>query len=163
MEIVKLRALYPEMEEATIGKWTAAPGDQVEFGDSVAEFITDKVAFEYTMEAEGRIEKILVADKSVVPVGTNLLILSDEPVDEAVLNALKQENETLLKAREEAISGLLAATGFGGESVKSEQKKQVRATPSARRMAKELGVNLEEVNGTGNNGIITEDDVKSAK
>ena len=166
MEIIKLRALYPEMEEATIGRWTAKEGDIINYGDTVAEFITDKVAFDYTAEFEGKIVKILIADKSVVPVNINLLIVSDEPIDENIINELKAENEKLLKEREEAISGFFAATGLSlssNDNAKdsANMKKQVRATPSARRLAKELNINLENINGTGNNGMITEEDIKA--
>ena len=168
MEIVKLAALYPEMEEATIGRWTTKEGETVEFGDPVAEFITDKVAFEYTMETAGRIAKILIADKSVVPVGVNLLVLGeDAELNDDLLNSLKKENEELLRQREEQISGFFAATGLDKTSDSFENaenvKKQVRATPAARRLAKELNIRLEDVIGSGNNGIITEDDVRGQR
>jgi len=163
MEIIKLTALYPEMEEATIGKWVVNEGDFVDYGDTVAEFITDKVAFDYTIESSGRISKILVAEKSVVPVGVNIIVLGDE-VDDEIISSLKVENEELLRVREAAISLLFEATGLSESDVSVQShgaKKQVRATPAARRLAKELNINLENVIGTGNNGMITEEDVKN--
>jgi len=164
MEIVKLAALYPEMEEATIGKWLVNEGDTVEYGDPVAEFITDKVAFDYTIETSGKIIKILVENSSVVPVGVNLLVFGDE-ISDNELAELKAENEELLKKREAAISTFFAASGLNEaqSNTSADTKKMVRATPAARRLAKELGVELENINGTGNNGMITEDDVRASK
>ena len=56
-----LEALYPEMEEATIGQWLVAVGDQVVPGQSLAELITDKVVYEYQSPSAGTILLLLAA------------------------------------------------------------------------------------------------------
>ncbi|HEY3416019.1 MAG TPA: E3 binding domain-containing protein [Armatimonadota bacterium] len=155
---VILDPLYPEMEEATIGCWLVTPGQHVSEGQPVAELITDKVAYEYQCPLAGTILAVLVPEKSVVPVGTTLLVIGEpgEAVDD--LEELTAENRRLAAAREaslrevhEVTTAQAAPPSAGGGGV--------RATPAARRLARERGIDLAALTGSGPNGMITADDI----
>jgi len=160
-QLLILDALYPEMEEATIGQWLVAPGAVVVAGQPLAELITDKVAYEYQSPSAGTILAILPPAKSVVPVGTVLAIVG-EP-DEAVTNlaALEAENHRLAAAREASLAAVNEAVAGQPvpEAAAPPQRQGVRATPAARRLARERGVDLATIQGSGPDGMITADDI----
>jgi len=159
--VLVLEQLYPEMEEATLGRWLVAEGDAVQADQPVAELITDKVAYEYRSPAAGTIRVLLTSEKSVVPVGTVLAVAgaTDESIDnlEELLERnrrLANEREAQLRAVQQATAGEEAATSAG-----TRQSGAVRATPAARRLARERGVDLAVVRGSGPGGMVTVDDI----
>lgn len=156
---IVLDALYPEMEEATIGRWMAAPGEAVAADQPIAELITDKVAYEYQSPAAGTILAILPAEKSVVPIGTILAVIGDpgEAVEE--LEALLDENRRLAAAREASLTAVLEATATQSAAPAVKPGGAVRATPAARRLARERGVELSTLTGSGPEGMITVEDI----
>jgi pyruvate dehydrogenase E2 component (dihydrolipoamide acetyltransferase) len=160
---IVLSALYPEMEEATIGRWRLKPGDAVAPGQAIAELITDKVAYDLASEAAGTVLAVLAAEKSVVPVGTTLLVLGEK--DEALavqqLDEWQQENHRLSAAREASLIALTEAMTTDSATPVASPVRSVRATPAARRLARERGVDLATVQGSGPDGMITADDIPS--
>lgn len=158
---IVLEALYPEMEEATIGNWLVAAGAPVEAGQPLAELITDKVAYEYQSPATGIVLAILPAEKSVVPVGTTLAVIGDTGETVENLEELEAENRRLADAREASITAIAEATATQQAPVTSAAPtgRGVRATPAARRLARERGVELSTITGSGPDGMITVDDI----
>ena len=156
---IVLDALYPEMEEATIGRWIVAEGQALDAGQPLAELITDKVAYEYQSPAAGTLLAILPAEKSVVPVGTTLAVIGDpgEAVDD--LESLIAENRRLSAAREASLSAVIEATAAQTPPPATSAGRAVRATPAARRLARERGVDLAMLTGTGPDGMITVEDI----
>jgi pyruvate dehydrogenase E2 component (dihydrolipoamide acetyltransferase) len=156
--ILVLEALYPEMEEATIGRWLVAEGETVAADMPLAELITDKVAYEVQSPWAGVVLAQLPAEKSVVPVGTALAVIgaAGERVDNR--EALETENRRLAAEREAQLSALHAATGQV-EVKPAATGGAVRATPAARRLARERGVDLATLRGSGPDGMITVDDI----
>ena len=157
---IVLTALYPEMEEATIGHWSVQTDETVEDGQPIAELITDKVAYEYQSPAAGTLLAILSAEKSVVPVGTVLAVLgaADEDLS-ALLPSLMAENRRLAEAREASLTEILQATAVQPAANPSGAGRAVRATPAARRLARERGIDLTTVTGSGPDGMITVEDL----
>jgi len=159
-----LEALYPEMEEATIGQWLAAPGAVIDAGQPLAELITDKVAYEYQSPAAGALLTQLVAEKSVVPVGTVLGILGAPGETVADRDLLEANNLQLALARESSLASMQLASG-NEDTAPTEFRVStaaVRATPAARRLARERGVDLAGLTGTGPGGMISVDDIPGA-
>lgn len=154
-----LDALYPEMEEATIGQWLIAEGETVVEGQPLAELITDKVAYELQSTAAGTLLARLPAEKSVVPVGSALAVIghAGDTVDN--LAELMAENRRLAAAREASLTALHEATAAAEVSPPPAAHGPVRATPAARRLARERGVDLSALTGTGPDGLITVDDI----
>jgi len=156
-QAVILEQLYPEMEEATIGRWLVAEGDSVQEGQALAELITDKVAYEYSSPVTGIVSARLAAEKSVVPVGTALAVVG--AADEPQLAAWRDGNRRLAEEREEKLRALQQATAGVSANAGTSRAAAVRATPAARRLARERGVDLSAITGSGPGGMITIDDI----
>jgi len=158
--VLVLEQLYPEMEEATVGRWLVSPEDAVSADQPLAELITDKVAYEYRSPAAGTMLMMLTPEKSVVPVGTALAVLGDagEPVEH--LEELLEANRRLSAEREAKLLMVQQATA-GDEAAPAASRPGggVRATPAARRLARERGIDLATVKGSGPGGMITVEDI----
>ncbi len=141
----KLPDLGEGLTEGEIARWLVAEGDEVAEDDPLVEVQTDKTTVEIPSPAAGKVARILVAEGEVVPVGTVLVVIGSP--DEVAPSAHDF-------AREEAAASPRAAH-VGTPTA------NVRATPLVRRIAKELGVDLATVAGTGPNGAITEADVRA--
>jgi len=155
---VALEKVDANMEEATVGAWLVAEGETIEPGAKFVELITDKVTFEYESPVGGTVRRLLASAGSLVPVGFVLAQIGD--ADDA-LSDPTAENERLLaehRAKLDVTIDVSAAArpapaGAGG---------RVRATPAARRLARELGVDLADVSPAEPGGIVSEDDVRKA-
>lgn len=159
-QIITLEPLYPEMEEATIGRWLVAAGDTIAAGQPLAELITDKVAYEFESPETGTVLAVLPVEKSVTPIGTTLLVVGAPGETVANLNALEAENRRLAAEREAALTALHEATAVTpAPAPASAASGPVRATPAARRLARERGVELSTLRGSGPDGMITVDDI----
>ena len=129
------------MQEATIIKWLKSEGDEVKKGDPVVEVESSKVNAEVEATADGILLKIREGEGAVVKVG-------------GILAFIGEEGEVIED------DGGLKTESIQDQDIKINKAKQnikVQVTPIARKLAKELGVDLEKVVGTGPNGRITED------
>ena len=141
-----------EMVEGTITSWHKSEGDAITKGDEVFEMESDKIVNVWDSPVSGVLRRVLVQAGDAHPVGALLGLIAAETVSDADLDAFiasysKQED------------GDTAAP-----AAKSSQTSDAytRSSPSVRRLADELGVDLNGVTGTGRRGRITEDDVKAA-
>jgi pyruvate dehydrogenase E2 component (dihydrolipoamide acetyltransferase) len=129
----KLPDLGEGLTEGEIARWLVSEGDDVAEDQPLVEIQTDKTTVEIPSPAAGKVAQILVEEGAVVPVGTVLVVIgSDGAVQERVAPAAPAEQT------------------------------KVRATPLVRRLAQELGVELDSLQGTGPHGRITEGDVRGA-
>lgn len=158
-EALVLTPLYPEMEEATIGQWRAAVGDAVSADQPLAELITEKVVYELTAPTAGTLLALLAPEKSVVPVGTVLAVLGDAGETVSNLEALQAENRRLLAEREAMLTALHTVTAAEVSTAPVATSSNIRATPAARRLARERGLDLATLTGSGPGGMITVDDI----
>ena len=158
---VRLPQLGQTMEEGTIVSCLVKVGDEVKKGDVIFEIETDKATLEMESPAAGFVKHILVAVDETLPVGAPLLVLGDkdEDVPQSFIDALKGG----APAAPEAAPAAEAAPA--PEPAKAEPAKpagRVMASPRAKKLAADMGVDLTTVTGTGPGGKITEEDVKSA-
>ena len=133
----KLPDLGEGLTEGEVARWLVAEGQEVAEDDPLVEIQTDKTTVEIPSPAAGRVTRILVREGEVVPVGSVLVVIGDGAVDEEQPRA--EPAAQAAPARERA-----------------------RATPLVRRLAQELGVELEQLTGSGPQGRVTEDDVRRA-
>jgi pyruvate dehydrogenase E2 component (dihydrolipoamide acetyltransferase) len=156
------------MEEGTLAKWLVKEGDTVKSGDLMAEIETDKATMEFEAVDEGVIGKILVAEGTDnVKVGTVIAVLMEEgesadaapapkaaaPKEEPKAEAPKQEAPAAAKPVE-APAAAAPAPSSGD---------RVKASPLARRVAAEKGIELSALSGSGPNGRIVRADVDDTK
>lgn len=164
---IKMPALSPTMEEGTLAKWLVKEGDTVKSGDLLAEIETDKATMEFEAVDEGVIGKILVAEGTDnVKVGTVIAVIAGEGEDVSSASAAPAPSPTPAPAPAPAASAPAptptpapAATAQPAAASGS----RVKASPLARRIAADKGVDLAGVSGSGPNGRIVKADVEGAK
>ena len=182
---IKMPALSPTMEEGTLAKWLVKPGDTVSAGDIMAEIETDKATMEFEAVDEGTIASIAVeAGTEGVKVGTVIAILAEEgeDVDEAAAAAPSGDEEPAEEkpARDESEDKSEPAKAAPRESAKparasvdtdtkapaapkNDSGERIIASPLARRIAEQNGVDLSTITGSGPRGRIVKADVESAE
>lgn len=179
---IKMPALSPTMEEGTLAKWLVKEGDTVKSGDIMAEIETDKATMEFEAVDEGVIAKILVSEGSDnVKVGTVIAILAEEGEDASSVQApTKSEtpapakpmptdptdpNKTGSEAKP-AERTVEQAEDHGKPADSSKPASnggRAIASPLARRIASQKGLDLSAVTGSGPNGRIVKADVENAQ
>lgn len=157
---ITLDRLYPDMKEATIGHWLKQEGDEIALGEPIVELITDKVTFDFESPGAGLLRRIYARDKSVLPIGCTLAVLAG-PEEE--LPDIEAENRERIAAWEAQVAQEKGQTSgprlVAGVSI-SRPATGVRATPSARRLAREHGIDLASIPPPAD-GPITERDVQA--
>jgi pyruvate dehydrogenase E2 component (dihydrolipoamide acetyltransferase) len=174
MTDVLMPALSPTMEEGTLAKWHVKVGDTVKSGDVIAEIETDKATMEVEAVDEGVVQDILVAEGSEgVKVNTPIARLAGEgetaapaPKAEAPKEAAKAEapkaEPALAKAPEPAKAEAPKPTAAPA-SAKAADGGRIFASPLARRLAEQKGIDLSAVTGTGPHGRIVKVDIDKAQ
>lgn len=172
---ITMPALSPTMEEGNLAKWLVKEGDKVKSGDVIAEIETDKATMEVEAVDEGTVAKI------VVPAGTegvkvNALIAVLAADGEDVAAAAKGGNGVAAPAppekKEEPAPAPAAASApapaaaqpvaAAPQAAKAESGSRVFSSPLARRLAKDAGIDLSAIAGSGPHGRVIKKDVESA-
>jgi pyruvate dehydrogenase E2 component (dihydrolipoamide acetyltransferase) len=162
---ILMPALSPTMTEGNLAKWLKKEGDTVKSGDVLAEIETDKATMEVEAVDEGRLGKILIAAGTQgVAVNTPIAILLEEGEDESALSKSAAPAPAAAPAAAApapvAAAAPVAATAPAAAPATGAR---VFASPLARRIAEQAGVDLKSVKGTGPNGRIVKADVEAAK
>ncbi|MDX2210262.1 MAG: pyruvate dehydrogenase complex dihydrolipoamide acetyltransferase [Sphingopyxis sp.] len=154
---IKMPALSPTMEEGTLAKWLVKEGDSVQSGDLLAEIETDKATMEFEAVDEGVIGKILVAEGTDnVKVGTVIAIIGEGEVAAKAAPAPKADPVPAPAAHiASPVAAPTAAKAVDGGD-------RVKASPLAKRIAANKGVDLASLTGSGPNGRIVKADVEAA-
>jgi len=181
---IKMPALSPTMEEGTLAKWLVKEGDTVKSGDIMAEIETDKATMEFEAVDEGTIAKILIAEGADgVKVGAVIAILAEEGEDAASVSAPTKSETPQPAAKESEAKPNPADPNKTGSEAKpvertvtqaedhgrpadagaSDKGGRVKASPLARRVAADKGIDLSGLSGSGPNGRIVKADVEGAK
>ena len=156
---ILMPALSPTMEEGTLAKWLVKEGDRIQSGDLIAEIETDKATMEFEAVDEGIIGKLLVTEGSEgVKVNSPIAIILDDGED---LEVQETKDITLqVEPKEQTvISAAPLETKNPLTGVAQTSSLRIFATPLARRLAKENGVDLGSINGSGPHGRIVKNDI----
>ncbi|MET0364648.1 MAG: pyruvate dehydrogenase complex dihydrolipoamide acetyltransferase [Sphingobium sp.] len=176
---IKMPALSPTMEEGTLAKWLVKEGDTVASGDLLAEIETDKATMEFEAVDEGTIGKILIAEGTEnVKVGTVIVTIVEEGEEAGAAAPAKAEAAEAKpapkadapkeepKQEEKKVAATAAAKAQPAPSVSSPSASsadgRVKASPLARRIAANDGVDLSALTGSGPGGRIVKADLAGA-
>ena len=178
---ITMPALSPTMEEGNLSKWLVKEGDKVSSGDVIAEIETDKATMEVEAVDEGTVAKLVVpAGTEGVKVNALIAILAadgedvaeaakgsgaaapkaEEPKAEAKAEAPKEEPK--VEAKKDAAPAAAPAPVPSNPAQAPAKGERVFASPLARRIAKDAGVDIAAVKGTGPHGRVVQRDVESA-
>jgi pyruvate dehydrogenase E2 component (dihydrolipoamide acetyltransferase) len=159
---LKMPALSPTMEEGTLARWLVKEGDIVSSGDLIAEIETDKATMEFEAVDEGVITQLLVAEGTDgVKVGTIIAIIQGE--DDEATAAPKAAAPVATQAPKPAEVAAVSAPAPVTAPVAAPSHSsgdRIKASPLAKRIAANSGVDLAAVSGTGPNGRIVKADVE---
>jgi pyruvate dehydrogenase E2 component (dihydrolipoamide acetyltransferase) len=160
----KLPDLGEGVSEAEIDRWLVKEGDEIAEDDLIVEVITDKATAEIPSPFAGKVERIHVKAGDVVPVGTVLITIGDGAATPADRPAATP-TEPRVPPGPPPPPGTgpeLAVASAAGTAVESlEQERAVKAMPPVRKLARELGVDISQVHGSGPGGRIERADVEA--
>ncbi|MDE2677139.1 MAG: pyruvate dehydrogenase complex dihydrolipoamide acetyltransferase [Gemmatimonadota bacterium] len=167
---VHMEALSPTMEEGQVVKWLKGEGDAVAQGDILAEIETDKATMELVARGEGALRKILVGEGGTAPVGDVIAVIAPEGEDiAALLEGLGGDGAGAPQAADggaaagaSADPALASAEPEAPAAAAATPTGRVKASPLAKRLAGELGVDIAAVPGTGPGGRVVKRDIEMA-
>lgn len=171
--VVTMPRLSDTMEEGTVATWLKKVGDNVEEGDILAEIETDKATMEFESFnagtllhiglGEGESAKVDALLAIIGPEGTdvsdvakNFKVSTDSSDKEDVIPSVAEESKKPVETKKEAI-----VTSSGVEKSTSSSNGRILASPLAKKMAEEQGINLSTVSGSGENGRIIKRDIEN--
>ncbi|MFQ5876049.1 MAG: dihydrolipoamide acetyltransferase family protein, partial [Dehalococcoidia bacterium] len=151
--VIVVPPLGESVVEATVSKWLKSEGDQVVRDEAVVELETEKINLEVTAFKGGVLAKIAVPEGDTVIVGQRLGVIALEGE-----KLSREEIERLVGAEQEDMERVGVREERRGEE-KVQRPKEVRASPAAKKLAREHGIDLRQVRGSGGSGRIMEKDV----
>lgn len=156
--ILEMPALSPSMEKGNLVSWIKNEGDEISVGDVIAEIDTDKATMEVESNYKGVLEKI------IIPAGTHDVLVKTP------IAVIRQKNDTDQQVQEAIESIKQPAVSKGDVKPETQQSLQVikehsdiKASPLAKRIAAEYGIDISKIKGTGPGSRIIKGDVLSAK
>ncbi len=173
VNVISMPRLSDTMEEGTVAKWHKKVGEKVSEGDVLAEIETDKAVQEFESEYDGTLLFIGAEEGKSAPVDTILAIIGPEGTDvsgisKAGTSQPKKNTETPKEEKKEEIQKDTTVETKPAEAVKenkpsviSSSDARIFASPLAKSLAKEKGIDLAQVEGSGDNGRIIKKDVEN--
>jgi len=170
VEVINMPRLSDTMEEGTVASWLKKEGDKVEEGDILAEIETDKATMEFESFYEGTLLKIGIQEGESAKVDSLLAIIGPEGTDVSKIDTSgggdKKKSGSSNKKEEETDTSKDSGKQDKEEKKSSNQSegkdgKRIFASPLAKKMAEDKGINLSDVNGSGDNGRIVKKDIEN--
>jgi pyruvate/2-oxoglutarate dehydrogenase complex dihydrolipoamide acyltransferase (E2) component len=161
----KLPDLGEGLTEGEIARWLVSEGQEIAEDDPLVEIQTDKTTVEIPSPAAGVVTRILAAEGDVVPVGTVIVVIGDGAATaaESPVRDSGPVEGVRGRPRERPVRDSGPVEGVrGNREVPPTRGAKLRATPLVRRLAQELGVDLDALTPTGPQGRVTEQDVRAA-
>ncbi|WP_333691621.1 dihydrolipoamide acetyltransferase family protein [Chloroflexus sp.] len=155
---VTMPRLSDTMSEGTVGRWLKKVGDQIAVGDIIAEIETDKATMELEAFEAGVLQQILVPEGQTVPIGQPIAIIGDG--SSTVTAAPTPSTPTTVAPAPEPAATPAVITAPPATTTVGDDNGRVKASPVARRLAEELGIDLRQVVGTGPGGRIIKENVE---
>lgn len=161
------------IHEGVILKWHFKVGDKVKEGETLVVVETDKVNAELPSPVDGVIKKLGAKEGETIHVGQTVVLIDDgtgEAEPEAPKETPKEEKKEALKEGEaapgvigeiEVSSDVMASSDEGSGAQAQTQSAKVLATPVARKLAKDLGVDIQQIKGTGPQGRVLKEDIEA--
>ncbi|HZH92524.1 MAG TPA: dihydrolipoamide acetyltransferase family protein [Tissierellaceae bacterium] len=158
------------IHEGVITKWMVQEGDNIEEGESVAEVETDKVTTEIPSPRSGKVLQLKANKGDTINVGDVFIVIDAGGGSEALDEGSKANEKEEVEEETAGVVGQVvsssdvipSSTEGSPQTKKTEERRKVLATPVARHLAKDLGVDINTVRGSGPNGRVMKDDIYKA-
>ena len=165
---ILLPALSPTMTEGTLAKWLKKEGEEVHSGDIVAEVETDKATMEIEVIEDGKLGRILIAEGTEgVPINTPIALILEEGEDDSALDTILTSEADALSPKAVDVSNVeLPKSNPAAEELITAPDAvkggaRIFASPLAKKMARQAGLDLAQISGSGPNGRIVKADIES--
>lgn len=152
-EIISMPQLSDTMEEGTVIKWNKKVGDKVSEGDILAEIETDKATQDFEIDVSGILLFIGVEEGKKTRVNDILAIIGEEGED--ISHLIKNSKEKKEKIKEKKVEKILSNEN------RKKNKDRIFISPLAKRMAKEVGISIRKIKGSGDHGRIIKRDIET--
>jgi pyruvate dehydrogenase E2 component (dihydrolipoamide acetyltransferase) len=164
-EIALMPKMSDTMSEGVIAKWHKKVGDTVKSGELLAEIETDKATMDYESYNTGTLLYIGAKEKEAVKINDVLAIIGEKDADwQTLLKAHQSKSSGDAKpAASAATSPSANATTNSVQVAEASTNGRLKASPLAKKMAKDLGYDINKIQGTGDSGRITKHDVENYK
>jgi pyruvate dehydrogenase E2 component (dihydrolipoamide acetyltransferase) len=166
-EVVRMPKMSDTMTEGVLAKWHKKVGDKVKSGDLVAEVETDKATMDFESFQEGTILYIGVEEGKAVPVDAIIAVLGKEGEDFKSLLTESPAAATSAVPVAAAPAAIVEASPAPAAAtptvISTSSDTRVKASPLAKKIAQEKGINLNQISGSAENGRITKKDVENFK
>ncbi|WOF73769.1 pyruvate dehydrogenase complex dihydrolipoamide acetyltransferase [Parvibaculaceae bacterium PLY_AMNH_Bact1] len=160
---ILMPALSPTMEEGTLAKWLVKEGDEVRSGDLIAEIETDKATMEVEAVDEGTVGKLLVAEGTEgVPVNETIAVILEEGEDASAAENVRAPTPAPTAPTEAAAEAEPEKAAVPMTEKAEPADGRIFASPLAKRIAKDKGIDLTAVTGSGPRGRIVKADIEAA-
>ncbi len=159
---VVMEALSPTMEEGQVTKWLKGEGDKVASGDTLAEVETDKAVMELVARGNGVLRKIVVPEGKTVDVGSLVAVIGAADEDIASLVAATTPPPDAAPSIGDTATDATASSSVATSPPSSGDDHHVKASPVAKRIASDRGIDLSSVRGSGPGGRVIKRDVEGA-
>jgi pyruvate dehydrogenase E2 component (dihydrolipoamide acetyltransferase) len=171
---ITMPRLSDTMEQGTVVKWYVKEGDTVSSGDVIADIETDKATMELESFDDGKVAKLVIAEGDNVPIGATIIVLAEdgESVEDAAASAGSSAGAKAASAGGSDQSGSQTAVADPPRTQTADAPTtsngaspaggRIFASPLARKIAQEQGVDLGSISGTGPSGRIVKADVEAA-
>ena len=163
---IEMPKLSDTMEEGVIAKWNVKEGDTVEAGDIIAEVETDKATMDVEVFDSGTILKIVPGEGDAVPLGGLIAIVGEKGEDISALLEGDESSSSGSKEKEEVKeekTSVPAKEEASATAASSSDNGRVKASPLAKKIAEDKGIDLSGVSGSGPEGRIVKKDVEDFK
>ncbi|MRI01706.1 pyruvate dehydrogenase [Kriegella sp. EG-1] len=160
VEIIKMPRLSDTMEEGTVASWLKKVGDEVEEGDILAEIETDKATMEFESFYNGTLLHIGIQEGESAPVDDVLAVIGPKGTDVAAV--LNSTDAPAQESPEEKVNTVSETSNTNEEQpVATNNGQRIFASPLAKKIAADKGIDLSTVSGSGDNGRIVKKDIEN--
>jgi pyruvate dehydrogenase E2 component (dihydrolipoamide acetyltransferase) len=161
VKVVTMPRLSDTMTDGTVATWLKKVGDKVNEGDILAEIETDKATMEFESFNEGTLLYVGINEGESAPVDSILAILGPEGTDVSGIVANFKSGGTVAAPKQEEKTTVKTETANNQQQTANNSDSRIFASPLAKKIAQEKGINLSQVKGSGENGRIVKSDVEN--
>ncbi|WZL87919.1 pyruvate dehydrogenase complex dihydrolipoamide acetyltransferase [Salinimicrobium sp. 3283s] len=164
VEVVRMPRLSDTMEEGTVASWIKKEGDEVEEGDILAEIETDKATMEFESFYSGTLLYVGIQEGETAPVDAVLAIIGPKGTDvSSIVKSGGASKPAASKSTEEKKEEKPEASKETSQEATASDGSRIFASPLAKKMADDLGIDLSQVKGSGENNRIVKKDIENYK
>jgi len=161
VKVVTMPRLSDTMTDGTVATWLKKVGDKVNEGDILAEIETDKATMEFESFNEGTLLYVGINEGESAPVDSILAILGPEGTDVSGIISNFKSGVTVVAPKAEDVTTTKTDTTSNSQLPTSNSDSRIFASPLAKKIAQDKGINLAQVKGSGENGRIVKSDVEN--